>query len=395
MADRPEDATTAGPGCRARDGTSWSPVVLHVDMDAFFASVEVLDDPSLAGLPVIVGGSGGRGVVAACTYEARRFGVHSAMPSSTARRLCPDAVFREGRYHRYVEESAKLHAILESVTPLVEGISLDEAFLDVTGAQQLLGDAGRLATDLRARITGELGLGCSVGVGRTKLVAKLASEAAKPVASQAGIHAGRGVVVVPPEEELRFLHAQSVRALWGVGPVTGRRLGSFGVETVADLAALPADTLRRVAGPTAGAHLAELARGHDPRPVVPDRAAKSIGHEETFATDLWERAVLHRHTRPSRGCLGGGAAPVGPRCRARSPSRSNSPTSACSPVRTHWTPRSTRRPRSPGSWRHCSTRSSPTRGCGCSGSACRASWRRARASSSVSGSTTPGPPGPG
>ena len=277
------------------DEAGWDRIVLHVDMDAFFASVEVLDDPSLAGLPVIVGGSGGRGVVAACTYEARRFGVHSAMPSSVARRLCPKAVFLDGRYHRYVEESRKLHAILESVTPLVEGISIDEAFLDVTGAQALLGDGECIGIDLRARIGEELGLACSVGVGRTKLVAKLASKAAKPVASRSGITRGRGVVVVPPAEELGFLHARPVRAISGVGPATGRRLDELGVQTVGDLAALPVQTLERAVGASAGAHLAALARGDDPRPVVTDQVPKSIGHEETFPSDLWDRGRLHAH----------------------------------------------------------------------------------------------------
>src|ERR1019366_3868270 len=152
-------------------------------------------------LPVIGGGSGRRGVVAACTYEARRFGVHSAMPSSVARRLCPGAVFVDGRFHRYVEESRKLHAVFESVTPLVEGISLDEAFLDVTGSRQLLGDGVTIADAIRRRVADELNLTCSVGVGRSKLMAKLASKAAKPVADRHGITPGPGVVVVPPDGE--------------------------------------------------------------------------------------------------------------------------------------------------------------------------------------------------
>ncbi|MGA8726578.1 MAG: DNA polymerase IV [Acidimicrobiales bacterium] len=292
MADRAEAPTAASASASAARG-QWDRVILHVDMDAFFASVEVLDDPSLKGKPVIVGGAGGRGVVAACTYEARRYGVHSAMPSSVARRLCPTAIFLHGRYHRYVEESRKLRAILESVTPLVEGISIDEAFLDVTGALALLGDGERIARDLRARIADELGLTCSVGVGRTKLVAKLASEAAKPVASRSGVVEGRGVVVVPPAEELAFLHSLPVRALSGVGPATGRRLEELGLQTVGDLATLPTGALERAIGASAGAHLAALSRGEDPRPVVTDQPPKSIGHEETFATDLWDRGDLH------------------------------------------------------------------------------------------------------
>lgn len=286
------DRSRTGP---ARSGGPTDRVILHVDMDAFFASVEVLDDPSLVGLPVIVGGSGRRGVVAACTYEARMFGVHSAMPSSVARRLCPSAVFVDGRFHRYVEESAKLHAIFESVTPLVEGISLDEAFLDVTGSRQLLGDGPSIAAAIRRRVSDELGLTCSVGVGRSKLMAKLASKAAKPAASRSGIEAGAGVVVVPGADELEFLHPLPVRALWGVGPVTGRRLNALGVQTVGEIAALPPRTLERYLGVAAGVHLAALSRGEDRSPVVADHAAKSIGHEETFASDVWDRDDLRRH----------------------------------------------------------------------------------------------------
>ena len=270
-------------------------VVLHVDMDAFFASVEVLDDPALVGRPVIVGGAGPRGVVAACTYEARRFGVRSAMASSVARRLCPDAVFVAGRYHRYVEESTKLHAIFEDVTPLVEGISLDEAFLDVTGAVRLLGDGPSIAAGIRERVADELRLRCSVGVGRSKLIAKLASKAAKPVADRAGIREGPGVVEVAPADEPGFLRPLPIRALWGVGPVTATRLEGLGVRTVGDLAALPSATLERHLGNAQGAHLSALSRGIDDRPVVPVQEAKSIGHEETFPSDLWDPDTLHRH----------------------------------------------------------------------------------------------------
>jgi DNA polymerase-4 len=267
-------------------------VILHVDMDSFFASVEVLDNPALRGLPVIVGGSGARGVVAACTYEARMFGVHSAMPSAVARRLCPQALFVDGRYHRYVEESKKLHAIFESVTPLIEGISIDEAFLDVTGSQQLLGDGRTIAEGIRRRVRQELNLTCSVGVGRSKLIAKLASKAAKPVATREGITPGPGVVEVRPEDEIGFLHPLPVRALWGVGPVTGRKLDALGIVTVGDIAQLPDGALERYLGRAQGAHLANLSRGEDPRPVEPEQVTKSIGHEETFATDLWDRADL-------------------------------------------------------------------------------------------------------
>ncbi len=277
-------------------GDRWR-VILHVDMDAFFASVEVLDDPRLAGLPVIVGGDGARGVVAACTYEARRYGVHSAMPSAVARRLCPGAVFVAGRYERYSEESSKLHAVLQSVTPLVEGISLDEAFVDVTGAVGAghpWPDGGAVARFIRERVAHELCLTCSVGVGRSKFIAKLASKAAKPAATRTEIRPGAGVVVVSPGEELAFLHPLPVRALWGVGPVTERRLSELGVVTVGDIVELPPGSLSRYVGPSHAAHLEALARAEDERPVVPEREAKSIGHEETFRTDLWDGAELRR-----------------------------------------------------------------------------------------------------
>jgi DNA polymerase-4 len=263
-------------------------VILHVDMDSFFASVEVRDDPSLAGRPVIVGGSGRRGVVAACTYEARMFGVHSAMPSSVARRLCPDAIFLDGRFHRYVEESGRLHAILGSFTPLVEGISLDEAFLDVSGAVHLFGSGTSMGREIRERVHREMRLYCSVGVGRSKLMAKLASKAAKPTASRSGIEPGPGVVEVRADEELDFLHPLPVRALWGIGPVTEKRLLALGVTTVGELAAMSPESLERYLGTAAGRHLSELSRAIDDRPVEPEQVAKSIGHEETFSSDLWD-----------------------------------------------------------------------------------------------------------
>lgn len=263
-------------------------------MDAFFASVEVLDDPRLVGRPVVVGGTGPRGVVAACTYEARVFGVRSAMPMAEARRRCPRAVVLPGRHARYAEVSAALHACFHRVTPLVEGIGLDEAFLDVTGARRSGGGGRELAESLRARVADELGLRCSVGVGRSKLVAKLASVKAKPTVLDGVVRSGPGVVVVAPEDEAAFLRPLPVRALWGVGPATERRLDRLGVRTVADVADLPAGALERVVGPTTGRLLAALARGDDPRPVVADRPAKSVGHEETFARDVVDPEVLHR-----------------------------------------------------------------------------------------------------
>jgi len=270
------------------------PSILHVDLDAFFAAVEVLADPTLVGKAVVVGGTGGRGVVAAASYEARAYGVHSAMPSARARRLCPHAVFLDGRHDVYADYSRRLHAVLTSFTPLVEGISLDEAFLDVSSVRRLWGPPPEIAGRLRARVYDEVGLWASVGVATTKLVAKLASEAAKPTASPAGPVPGLGVRVVSPEEELDFLHAHPVGALWGVGPATRARLERFGVRTVGDLAVLPADTLVRALGASSGRALHDLAHNRDGRPVVPDREAKSVGHEETYPRDHRDPETLRR-----------------------------------------------------------------------------------------------------
>ena len=268
--------------------------ILHVDLDAFYAAVEVLEDPSLAGRAVVVGGTGDRGVVAAASYEARVYGIHSAMPSARARRLCPDAVFLPGRFSLYAEYSRRLHEVLASFTPMVEGIALDEAFLDVSSVRRLLGPGAEIAVRIRHEVRDALGLWASVGVGTTKLVAKLASEAAKPIASPGGTVPGSGVRVVPPEEERAFLHRHPVGALWGVGPVTRRRLERFGVRTVGDLAALPVDTVVGALGPALGRSLHDLAHNRDPRVVEPDRAPKSIGHEETYPRDHRDRRHLER-----------------------------------------------------------------------------------------------------
>jgi DNA polymerase-4 len=261
-----------------------APAILHVDLDAFYASVEQRADPSLRGRPVIVGGLGPRGVVAAASYEARRFGVHSATPMGRARRACPDGVFLAPRFDAYREASVAVMSILRDVTPLVETISLDEAFLDTTGATRRLGTGPEIAAALRARIRTETDLTASVGVGTTKLIAKLASDLAKP----------DGMLVVEPGTEIAFLAPLDVTRLWGVGPATRRRLERLGVRTVGDLATIPQDALQRALGQASGAQLHALARNEDERPVEPSRAAKSIGHEETFPRDVADRAALER-----------------------------------------------------------------------------------------------------
>lgn len=250
--------------------------ILHVDMDAFFVEVERLADPALRGRPVVVGGAGNRGVVAAASYEVRRFGVRSAMPMTRARRLCPDLVIVPPDHARYAAVSERVFAVFRSFTPLVEGLSVDEAFLDVTGLRRHYPDSEAVAVAIRSAIREDIGLPSSVGAATTKFVAKLASERAKP----------DGVLVVPAGAELAFLHPLPVRALWGVGVATQAALERLGVETIGDLAALPERTLRGRLGDSVGMHLHELAQGRDPRPVAPDGETKSISVEHTYETDL-------------------------------------------------------------------------------------------------------------
>jgi DNA polymerase-4 len=258
--------------------------ILHVDLDAFYASVEQLDDPTLRGRPVIVGGLGGRGVVAAASYEARRFGVHSALPMNRARNACPTGVFLSPRFERYAMKSREVMGILESVTPLVEQLSIDEAFLDVSGARRLLGTGTEIAAFVRGRVRAEAGLIASVGVATTKFLAKLASDLAKP----------NGLLAVAPGTEREFLAPLPVTRLWGVGPATLRRLDRMAVRTIGELAALPESSLTASLGTALGTRLHALARNDDPRAVIPEREAKSIGAEETFAVDLRTRPACDR-----------------------------------------------------------------------------------------------------
>lgn len=267
----PRDWGTDDEGCH----------ILHVDMDAFFASVEVARRPDLRGRAVVVGGDG-RSVVLAATYEARAFGVHSAMPMAQAQRLCPQAVVVPPDRAAYAAASARVMAILGEVTAIVEQVSVDEAFLDVSGARRRLGSPTRIATEIRSRVRADLDLACSVGVAATKSVAKLASGMAKP----------DGLLVVPRSATVDLLHSLPVQALWGVGEVTRDRLARWGVTSVAELARMDVSQLQRVLGQASGRHLHDLAWGRDPRPVVPTREEKSLGAERTFATDTTDLGYL-------------------------------------------------------------------------------------------------------
>lgn len=258
-------------------------VIIHVDMDAFYAAVEVLDRPGLTGLPVIVGGSMERGVVSSATYEARRFGVRSAMPIGRALSLCPKAVVLPVRMARYAEVSRRVFSIFFRFTPLVEGISIDEAFLDVTGSKALFGDGAEIAAAVRRTIREELGLNASAGVAPCKLVAKMASELAKP----------NGLKVVAPLDVESFLAPLPVTRLWGVGPAARTKLASMGVRTIAELRKIPAQVLEKQLGKYGG-DLAFFARGIDPRPVITAHAVKSVGREETYAKDITDFGTARR-----------------------------------------------------------------------------------------------------
>jgi DNA polymerase-4 len=277
--DRADRSGAHGDGLSADDSEC---TVLHVDMDAFYASVELIDRPELHGTPVIVGG-GERSVVLSASYEARRLGVHSAMPMSRARRLCPQGVVIAPDHRRYAEVSHGVMEIFRSVTPLVEPLSLDEAFLDVAGAVRRLGPPTAIGRLIRDRVSDEQRITCSVGVAATKFVAKLASGRAKP----------DGLLVVPRDQTVIFLHRLPVGALWGVGDRTEETLSRLGLRTVGDLAHTPAATLRRALGEV-GEQLHDLAWGHDTRRVTPERVEKSIGAEETFGRDVDDPQVVLR-----------------------------------------------------------------------------------------------------
>lgn len=257
--------------------------ILHVDMDAFYASVEERDNPALKGKAVVVG-TGVRGVVSAANYEARKFGIHAAMPVGRAKRLAPHAIFVPPNMSRYSEVSSHIMEIFRSVTPLVEPLSLDEAFLDVTGAKRLLGDGREIAKQIRAKVEASEGITCSVGIATTKFIAKLASGRCKP----------NGMLEIAADRVLEFLHPLPVNAIWGVGPKTNEELQKLGLRTVADIANTPRQTLIRALGEAAGASLYELSWGRDYRDVEPEEVDKSISAAETFDSDTEDQEIVLR-----------------------------------------------------------------------------------------------------
>jgi DNA polymerase-4 len=257
---------------------------LHIDMDAFFVEVERKRDSSLVGVPVIVGGLGRRGVVASASYEARAYGVRSAMPIGEARRLCPHGRYVPPSHGIYGETSREVFAVFRSFTPLVEGLSVDEAFLDIAGLRLHYASPADAGHELRRQIRQELGLPASVGISAVKFISKLASDASKP----------NGLLVVPAGDELEFLHPMPVRRLWGVGEATRATLEALGIETVGDLAAAPESLLAKRLGPSLAQHLTQLAAAIDPRAVEPGGGAKSVSVEETYETDLDDEAEIQR-----------------------------------------------------------------------------------------------------
>ena len=257
--------------------------ILHVDMDAFYASVAEKDHPELRGKALVVG-AGARGVVLSANYEARKFGIRAAMPVGRAQRMAPHAIFVQPDHHRYSEVSAAVMEIFRSVSPLVEPLSLDEAFIDVTGAQRLLGSGRTIAESIRSQVFATQGITCSVGIASTKFIAKLASDRCKP----------NGVLEIVPDRVLEFLHPLPVSAVWGVGPKTAEELAKLGLRTVADIAHTPRATLIRAVGEATGAHLHELSWGRDYRDVTPDEPDKSISNAETFSSDIEDPDILLR-----------------------------------------------------------------------------------------------------
>jgi len=280
--------------------TSGDRTILHVDLDAFFASAEQLDDPSLRGRPVLVGGDGARGVVAAASYEARAFGCRSAQPMAEAKRRCPQAVIVRGRHARYAELSAQVFQIFGDTSPLIEPLSIDEAFIDVTGSLRLYGDGRTIAQMIRRRVRDEIGLTASVGVAHNKFLAKLASDLEKP----------DGLVVLERGGIREVLAPMPVERMWGVGSKTAERLRASGFRTFGDLARGPASALTIVVGDHSAQRLMRLAVGDDDRPVAPGGEAVSVGRERTFGTDLEDVNEI-------RAALRGQAEDVGRRLRAQ------------------------------------------------------------------------------
>lgn len=279
MSEGPGETAAGAPA-----GVRASASILHVDMDSFFVSVELLDRPELRGLPVAAAHDTVRSVVSSASYEARRFGVRSAMPVARAKQLCPQLVLVPPTFEKYRRASREVMAIFEEFTPLVEPLSIDEAFLDVAGSVRLFGEPAEIARRLRERVRERTGLPASVGLAGTKFVAKLASQRAKP----------DGVLEIPPARTLEFLHPLPIDAMWGVGRATAGALQARAIHTVADLAREPLPSLERIVGPANARRLHELANGRDARRIETSRVEKSIGHEETFATDVRDARVLQR-----------------------------------------------------------------------------------------------------